>query len=72
MRFWDTGSMKSRAMEFRGKKYKFLIKSDGMELAHCHGLEDEIPQDVKEPAADVKLGLKDSRINVAMFFKVPL
>jgi hypothetical protein len=71
MRFRDNGSMKSRAMEFGGKKYKFLIKSDGIELAHCHGLEDEIPQDVKESVADVKLGLKDSRINVPIILKVP-
>jgi hypothetical protein len=71
MRCRDNDSTKSRAMEFKGKKYKFLIKSDGIELANCHGLEDEIPQNVKEPAADVKLGLNDGRINVPMFLKFP-
>jgi hypothetical protein len=70
-RFRDNDSTKSGAMEFKGKKYKFLIKSDGLKLALCYDSADKIPQCLNDEVANANRGFEGGKIKVPMISESP-
>jgi basic membrane protein A len=57
--------------KLEGKNYEFLMADGGTDMAPYHGLEDEIPQDVKDKVAEVRQQIIDGEIVVPIIQESP-
>lgn len=60
-----------RAGEFEGKNYEFFMADGATDMAPYHGLEDEIPQDVKDQVAQLRQDIIDGTFKVPLVFEAP-
>ena len=60
-----------RKGEIEGKNYEFFMSDGATDLAPYHGLEDEIPQEVKDKVAEVRQAIIDGTLEVPIIKEVP-
>ena len=60
-----------RQGQFEGKNYEYFMADGASDLAPYHGLEGDIPQDVKDKVADVRQQILDRTLKVPIITEAP-